>query len=68
MVNDVSGLRDPAMRDVVVNAGCAVCIMHMQGNPGTMQNNPTYDDVVNEVGTSLADVKTNSSNEAIRRR
>lgn len=57
MVNDVSGLRDPAMKDVVIDAGCAVCIMHMQGEPGTMQSNPTYDDVVDEVGTSLSRVK-----------
>ena len=57
MVNYVSGLRDPAMRDVVIDAGCAVCIMHMQGEPGTMQNDPTYDDVVHEVGASLEDVK-----------
>ena len=46
MVNDVSGLRTPAMVDLVLNTGCAVCIMHMQGEPGSMQFNPTYDDVV----------------------
>jgi dihydropteroate synthase len=53
MVNDVSGLRDPSMVDVVVEWGCAVCIMHMQGEPGTMQTNPTYDDCVAEVSHDL---------------
>ena len=53
MVNDVSGLRDPAMEELVIERGCAVCIMHMQGEPGNMQQNPTYDDVVSEVYESL---------------
>ena len=53
MVNDVSGLRDPAMRDVVLRHGCAVCIMHMQGEPSSMQTNPHYEDVVEEVRDSL---------------
>ena len=53
MVNDVSGLRDPAMESLVIERGCAVCIMHMQGEPGNMQQNPTYDDVVSEVYESL---------------
>ena len=57
MVNDVSGLRDPAMVEVVVRAGCGVCIMHMQGEPGTMQRNPTYSDVVEEVGVLLESKK-----------
>ena len=57
MVNDVSGLQDPGMLNVVLEAGCAVCVMHMQGEPGTMQENPTYNDVVLEVGTSLETVK-----------
>lgn len=57
MVNDVSGLRDPDMLNVVLEAGCAVCVMHMQGEPGNMQENPTYNDVVQEVGTSLETVK-----------
>lgn len=53
MVNDVSGLRNPAMVDLVVAEGCAVCIMHMQGEPGTMQNEPHYEDCVKEVSASL---------------
>lgn len=57
LVNDVSGLRDPAMVEVVVEAGCGVCIMHMQGEPGTMQSNPTYDDVVKDVRLVLESKK-----------
>ncbi len=57
MVNDVSGLRDPAMVDLVVAEGCAVCIMHMQGEPGTMQNEPDYEDCVSEVSTTLEGVR-----------
>ena len=53
MVNDVSGLRDPAMRAVVLERGCAVCIMHMLGEPGNMQNEPNYADVVGEVSANL---------------
>ncbi|MCL6624943.1 MAG: dihydropteroate synthase, partial [Fimbriimonadales bacterium] len=53
LVNDVSGFRDPQMREVVVRAGCEVCVMHMRGEPKTMQENPEYRDVVEEVGSFL---------------
>ena len=53
MVNDVSGLRDPEMEALVIERGCAVCIMHMQGEPGNMQSEPTYDDVFSEVYSNL---------------
>tara|TARA_B100000900_G_C20208988_1_gene565007 strand:- start:153 stop:644 length:492 start_codon:yes stop_codon:yes gene_type:complete len=53
MVNDVSGLRDKQMIDLVIEARCAVCIMHMNGEPGNMQKNPRYHDVVEEVATYL---------------
>ena len=49
MVNDVSSLSDPNMADVIIENKCPVCIMHMQGLPENMQNNPSYDDVVSEV-------------------
>lgn len=42
LVNDVTGLQDPAMREVVASAEVDVCIMHMLGNPLTMQLNPNY--------------------------
>ena len=53
MVNDVSGLKDKAMMELVVEAECHVCIMHMLGEPGTMQNNPQYEDVATEVNQFL---------------
>ena len=53
MINDVSGLRDSAMIDLVIESECEVCIMHMLGEPGNMQNNPTYDDVASEVNGYL---------------
>ena len=50
MVNDVSALRgDPEMAALVAERGAPVCLMHMQGTPGTMQQNPSYDEVVGDV-------------------
>ncbi|MBQ8377425.1 MAG: dihydropteroate synthase [Akkermansia sp.] len=49
VVNDITGLADPAMRQVCAALPCGVVLMHMQGEPGTMQQNPRYDDVVAEV-------------------
>jgi dihydropteroate synthase len=50
IINDVTGLPgDPAMIDLAIETGVGVCAMHMQGTPQTMQDNPTYTDVVGEV-------------------
>ena len=50
LINDVSALRfDDELVDVVAETGCPVCLMHMQGMPKTMQDDPRYDDVVDEV-------------------
>ena len=50
LVNDVTALRgDPAMTALVAERGCPVCLMHMLGEPRTMQDDPRYDDVVGEV-------------------
>lgn len=50
LVNDVTALRgDAAMVEVVAGAGCPVCLTHMKGQPKTMQDDPYYDDVVDEV-------------------
>ncbi len=50
MINDVSALSmDEGLVDVVRDAGCPVVLMHMLGEPGTMQENPVYDGVVDEV-------------------
>jgi dihydropteroate synthase len=54
MVNDVTALRaDPELAGVVADAGCYVCLMHMQGEPRTMQVEPRYDDVVSDVKAFL---------------
>ncbi len=53
LVNDVSGLRDPEMVKIVLESGCGVCIMHMQGTPQTMQEEPTYQDCAKEVSSQL---------------
>lgn len=55
MINDVSGFSDPEMIDVVIETGCAVCIMHMQGEPEKMQDNPEYKNCVDEVSLFLFD-------------
>ena len=53
-VNDVTALRgDPEMAALVAEAGCDVCLMHMLGEPRTMQEDPRYSDVVAEVRTFL---------------
>jgi dihydropteroate synthase len=49
IVNDVTGLRDPAMREVVRATGAGAIAMHMQGSPRNMQRAPHYDDVVTEI-------------------
>ncbi len=49
VVNDVTGLRDPKMRRLVAEAEAGAVIMHMRGEPRTMQQDPHYDDVVAEV-------------------
>ena len=49
IVNDVTGLRDPAMREVVRASGAGAIAMHMQGSPRDMQRAPHYDDVVAEI-------------------
>ena len=49
IINDVTGLGDPEMVAIAIESGAGLCVMHMQGTPQTMQNNPTYIDVVAEV-------------------
>jgi dihydropteroate synthase len=50
IINDVTGLAgDPEMVPLAVASGAGVCVMHMQGTPATMQDNPRYHDVVQEV-------------------
>lgn len=53
VVNDVGGLRDDEMIDVIARTGAHACVMHMQGSPQTMQDNPRYADVGTEVLDAL---------------
>ena len=55
MINDVFALQADGALDAAVELQVPVCIMHMQGNPRTMQREPRYDDVVTEVAQFLAD-------------
>jgi dihydropteroate synthase len=56
MVNDVTALRgDPELADVCAETGCEVVLMHMLGDPRTMQENPAYDDVVDDIRSFLAE-------------
>jgi len=53
-VNDVTALRgDPALASVVADSGAYLCLMHMRGEPRTMQTRPTYADVASEVAAFL---------------
>src|SRR4029077_10323740 len=54
IVNDVSAAADPEMLPLVREAGAGIVLMHMKGEPKTMQERPTYADVVVEVRTFLA--------------
>jgi dihydropteroate synthase len=53
VLNDITGLRQPAMRRLVRESGAGAILMHMRGSPATMQNAPFYEDVVSEVGGFL---------------
>jgi dihydropteroate synthase len=56
IVNDVTALRhDPVLAGLCAERECTVVLMHMQGTPRTMQENPTYDDVVDDVKAFLAE-------------
>ncbi len=56
VVNDVTALRaEPDLAAICAEAGVEVCLMHMRGDPRTMQENPEYDDVVDEIRAFLAE-------------
>lgn len=55
MINDIAGFRDPKMVDVCAEHGCSVCIMHMLGEPRTMQKAPVYKDLLGEIKGFLVD-------------
>ncbi len=55
MINDINALRAPGALEIVAASQAAVCLMHMQGNPGSMQDEPHYDDIVAEVAGFLGE-------------
>lgn len=55
LINDVRALREPSAMQAAADSGAAICLMHMQGAPRTMQQDPTYEDVVIDVKAFLAD-------------
>ena len=54
MINDVRALREPGALETAAASGAAICLMHMLGEPGGMQADPRYEDVVTEVRAFLA--------------
>lgn len=67
MINDVMALRAPGALDTVRDSGAAVCLMHMQGDPRSMQQSPHYDDVTAEVGAFLKERAQAAENAGISR-
>ena len=55
IINDVRALREAGALEAAVSSGCGVCLMHMLGEPRTMQDSPRYQDVVAEVRGFLAE-------------
>ncbi|MGR5176699.1 dihydropteroate synthase [Vibrio parahaemolyticus] len=54
IINDVRALQEPGALEVAAQAGVPICLMHMQGQPRTMQSNPSYDDLLRDVSEFLA--------------
>ena len=67
VVNDVSALADPDMAGVVAENGAGLILMHIQGEPRTMQCQPRYDDVTAEVAQFLVERAAIAEKEGIRR-
>lgn len=55
LINDIRSLQEPGALDAAVQSGLPVCLMHMQGEPRTMQQKPVYSNVVEEVDAYLAE-------------
>ena len=65
LVNDISGLRDEAMTQLCAEEGVPVVIMHMQGTPPTMQRNPSYENIGEEVFTYLTETANHALNAGV---
>ena len=68
MINDVEGFRAEGALRLLSESDCALCIMHMQGQPQTMQHTPHYDDVVAEVAEFLSERAAAAAQAGIDRR
>ena len=68
MINDITGFRDEDSLSLLRDSDCALCIMHMQGTPQTMQHDPSYDNVVREVSEFLLQRADAAASEGIDRR
>jgi dihydropteroate synthase len=66
-VNDISGLNDPAMGNVIAKHGAGVVLMHMRGEPATMQSDVHYEDVLEEVSSFLQNAATRAQQAGIPR-
>ena len=53
LINDISGAQDPEVASIVARTNVGLCVTHMQGSPRVMQQNPSYQDVIQEVFTFL---------------
>jgi dihydropteroate synthase len=67
IINDVTALSDPAMVDLAVTTGAGLVLMHMLGEPRTMQDAPRYDDVVEEVAMYLESAAASAIEAGVRR-
>ena len=67
MINDIEGFRDPDSLAAVSDSDCALCIMHMKGDPQTMQHAPHYDDLFAEVSDFLRERAAEAEQAGIRR-
>lgn len=67
IINDVTALSDPAMVDLAVTTGAGLVLMHMLGEPRTMQDAPRYDDVVEEVARYLESAAASAIEAGVRR-
>lgn len=68
MINDITGFRDEGSLSLLRDSDCALCIMHMQGTPQTMQHDPSYNDVVREISEFLLQRADAAASEGIDRR
>jgi dihydropteroate synthase len=66
IINDVSAFGDPAMARLAAQKGCPVVLMHMRGEPHTMQDDPRYGDVVEDVARFLAERSSYAASKGVR--